>query len=124
MVPDHETDILLCLDRCIATGRGGDIREVTRDEYEGWAKNSAGLPRVYKPERESFGGSVPTPTSSVKGTSNVRSSSPPGEVEVAVPAAVAESKPAAQPGPAVPTTRATPVIPTRKQGAPPPAPAA
>lgn len=100
--------IVEALSTCIETGRGGDIREVTEEEYRDWQKKTQGLGQVVR-RREEFSGGVAAPTD--RGRSPSRN---PG-VHVAHVAAVDAP---AHPAPAQPTSspEAIPAIPTRRRG--------
>lgn len=115
-VPPHETEVLECLDRSIARGTGGEIREVTGEEFEAWQKKTWDQPRFPVRERESISHSGATPTSVVQGTSGVPSPSP-----TPTPAATAEpSQPQApRPAPAaadLAAPKVAPRVPLRKLG--------
>lgn len=118
-----------CIDRKIAAGAGGDIRQVTEAEYAEWQKKIAANPLFVPRDRESISGSGgANPTSQVRGTSGVQAS-PPGPSSSGAAAsrpaarAVADDDPPAPAAPAAAVSAPTPprpapraAIPTRKIG--------
>ena len=113
--------VIACLERCIAEGTGGGIREVTAAEYEEWQKKTQGQP-TWKPRPDEFSGGGPIRDSVA---ASVRKSSPaPAAVPAATepPPAPVAPPPAPAPAPAAPVSQTVQQqrIPTRRGSNPPP----